>query len=190
MLLFNCLTVKICIQIKQFYNTINSCKQFLYAFSFFLTVKSTNNSRNNMPSVMYYNNNEKTTHQTTFLYFYDCIVGCLIVKTNAIANFLSNTTTKLNGMVSKIFTPKNPFTSSATRLATDIAATLRGCVHPILPRVPRPISAQYCVICVVLPEPVSPMTTSTWFSAMALISSRFSLAIGRFSRCSLIDDLV
>ena len=35
----------------------------------------------------------------------------------------------------------------------------------------------YCVIWVVLPEPVSPMTTRTWFSVTALISS-FWLGLG------------
>ena len=38
-------------------------------------------------------------------------------------------------------------TSSATRLATDIAATRRGCVQPILPFAVYPASAKYCVIC-------------------------------------------
>ena len=52
-------------------------------------------------------------------------------------------------------------TSSATRLATDMAATRRGCVQPILPRLVYPASARYCVICVVLPDPVSPITTRT-----------------------------
>jgi len=40
-----------------------------------------------------------------------------------------------------------PRTSSATRLATDIAATRRGCVQPILPFAVYPASARYCVIC-------------------------------------------
>ena len=31
---------------------------------------------------------------------------------------------------------------------------------------PYPSSFKYCVICVVLPEPVSPTTTTTWFSRM------------------------
>lgn len=59
--------------------------------------------------------------------------------------------------------PRRHPTSSATRLATDMAATRRGCVQPILSRSAYPASARYCVICVVLPEPVSPTTTRTWF---------------------------
>lgn len=51
--------------------------------------------------------------------------------------------------------------SSATRLATDMAATRLGCVHPMIPLLVKPISAMYCVICVVFPEPVSPITTNT-----------------------------
>ena len=54
--------------------------------------------------------------------------------------------------------------SSDTRLATDMAATRRGWVQPIFPLVVYPLSARYCVICVVLPEPVSPMTIRIWLS--------------------------
>ena len=42
--------------------------------------------------------------------------------------------------------PKSQPNSSATRFATDIAATLRGCVQPIMPLEVKPISAMYCVI--------------------------------------------
>ena len=42
--------------------------------------------------------------------------------------------------------PKSQPNSSATRFATLIAATRRGCVQPIMPRLVRPISAMYCVI--------------------------------------------
>ena len=59
--------------------------------------------------------------------------------------------------------PSRHPTSSATRLATDVAATRRGCVQPILPRSANPASAKNCVICVVFPDPVSPMTMSTGF---------------------------
>uniref|UniRef100_A0A0K2THR0 Uncharacterized protein n=1 Tax=Lepeophtheirus salmonis TaxID=72036 RepID=A0A0K2THR0_LEPSM len=54
--------------------------------------------------------------------------------------------------------PSKQPNSSATRLDTDIAATRRGCVHPILPLAVNPASAIYCVNCVVLPDPVSPTT--------------------------------
>jgi len=47
--------------------------------------------------------------------------------------------------------------SSATRAATLIAATLRGCVHPIFwPFLVYPCSCKYCGIWVVFPDPVSP----------------------------------
>ena len=68
-----------------------------------------------------------------------------------------------------------------------MAATRRGCVHPTMPREVKPASAMYCVIWVVLPEPVSPMTTRTWFSVTALISSFLSEKMGRLSRCSAME---
>jgi hypothetical protein len=49
----------------------------------------------------------------------------------------------------------------------------RGWVWPIMPATPRPSSRQIFGNCVVLPEPVSPHTITTGFSAMArAISSR------------------
>ena len=60
------------------------------------------------------------------------------------------------------------------RAATLRAAMRRGCVWPIIPATPRPSSRQIFGSCVVLPEPVSPQTTTTWFAAMAAaMSSRF-----------------
>src|SRR3954466_8235786 len=53
------------------------------------------------------------------------------------------------------------------RSATVRAAMRRGCVWAIAPRTPRPSSRQTFGICVVLPEPVSPATTTTWWSRMA-----------------------
>ena len=69
------------------------------------------------------------------------------------------------------FTPA----SSATRAETDIAATRRGCVHPIFwPSFANPASHMYCGICVVFPDPVSPTITTTWWSSTARIrSSRY-----------------
>mmetsp|Transcript_752 Transcript_752/g.2446 ORF Transcript_752/g.2446 Transcript_752/m.2446 type:complete len:231 (-) Transcript_752:1225-1917(-) len=84
--------------------------------------------------------------------------------------------------------PRRQPNSSATRFATDIAATRRGCVHPILPLEVYPLSARYCVICVVLPDPVSPMTTKTWLSFTAWMSSSRSLKIGSDSRCACIGS--
>ena len=88
-----------------------------------------------------------------------------------------------NRMAYPTSSPRRHPNSSATRLATDIAATRRGCVHPILPRLVYPASARYCVICVVFPEPVSPITTKTWLSFTALMSSSRSLKMGSDSRC-------
>mmetsp|Transcript_13828 Transcript_13828/g.42854 ORF Transcript_13828/g.42854 Transcript_13828/m.42854 type:complete len:204 (-) Transcript_13828:907-1518(-) len=66
-----------------------------------------------------------------------------------------------------------------------MAATRRGCVQPIIPRLVRPISAMYCVICVVFPEPVSPITTRHWWSRIAPHNSSRSPAMGSAARCSL-----
>ena len=74
--------------------------------------------------------------------------------------------------------------SSATLFATLIAATRLGCVHPMRPRDVYPLSARYCVICVVFPEPVSPITTNTWLSLTAWINSSRSLKMGSDSRCA------
>lgn len=60
--------------------------------------------------------------------------------------------------------PRRQPYSSDTLLATDMAATRRGCVQPIFPREVYPASARYCVIWVVFPEPVSPTTIKIWLS--------------------------
>ena len=57
--------------------------------------------------------------------------------------------------------PYGTFSSSATRRDTDAAATRRGCVQAIRPRVPEPAARHIFGIWVVLPEPVSPDSTST-----------------------------
>ena len=51
--------------------------------------------------------------------------------------------------------------SSATRAATLRAAIRRGCVWPIVPATPRPRSRQILGSWVLLPDPVSPQTTTT-----------------------------
>src|SRR5205823_3626807 len=53
------------------------------------------------------------------------------------------------------------------RSATVRAAIRRGWVWPIWPVTPRPSSRQIFGNWVVLPEPVSPATTTTWWSRMA-----------------------
>ena len=57
--------------------------------------------------------------------------------------------------------------SSAIRSATVRAAIRRGWVWPIMPATPRPSSRQIFGSWVVLPEPVSPATITTWWSRMA-----------------------
>ena len=59
-------------------------------------------------------------------------------------------------------------------LAVAVAANRRGCVCTILcPFKPRPSSRHIFGNCVVLPEPVSPHTITTWFAAIkCLISAR------------------
>src|SRR5437870_4561336 len=62
------------------------------------------------------------------------------------------------------------------RAATERAAMRRGCVWPMRPALPRPISSSIFGSCVVLPEPVSPQTMTTGFAATAAqISSRRAL---------------
>ena len=57
--------------------------------------------------------------------------------------------------------------SSATRSAIVRAATRRGWVWPISPSTPRPASRQSFGSCVLLPDPVSPATITTWWSRIA-----------------------
>ena len=61
--------------------------------------------------------------------------------------------------------------SSAIRSATLRAAIRRGWVCPIIPCTPRPSSRQIFGSWVVLPEPVSPATTTTWWSRIAAAMS-------------------
>ena len=69
--------------------------------------------------------------------------------------------------------PSGRSSSSAIRSATVRAAIRRGWVCPIRPRTPRPSSRAILGSCVVLPEPVSPATTTTWESrSAAAMSSR------------------
>eukprot|EP01139_Manchomonas_bermudensis_P013825 Amastigsp_a364174_5.p2 type:complete len:111 gc:universal Amastigsp_a364174_5:472-140(-) len=78
--------------------------------------------------------------------------------------------------------------SSATRCATDMAATRRGCVHAtILPSAVKPAFTSSCGIWVVLPDPVSPTSTVIWlFRIVSTTSSRCSHtgSVLRFSRIS------
>ncbi len=53
------------------------------------------------------------------------------------------------------------------RAATARAAMRRGCVWPMTPAMPRPASRQIFGSCVVLPEPVSPQTITTWWASIA-----------------------
>ncbi|KAM9915160.1 hypothetical protein OXX59_010631 [Metschnikowia pulcherrima] len=80
--------------------------------------------------------------------------------------------------------------SSETRFATDMAATLLGCVHAtslLVPSLARllvyPSSAKNCVICVVLPDPVSPTTTTIWFSAITFKSASRAWYAGKDRLC-------
>ena len=67
----------------------------------------------------------------------------------------------------------------ATKEATDVAAIRRGCVMPIVPRCPKPASRQIRGSCVVLPDPVSPATTTTWEERIARRISSFLPLMGR-----------
>ena len=63
--------------------------------------------------------------------------------------------------------PSGEASSSAIRAATLRAAMRRGWVWPIRPSTPRPNSKQIFGNWVDLPEPVSPQTTTAWWSRMA-----------------------
>ncbi|CFE03295.1 Uncharacterised protein [Bordetella pertussis] len=71
--------------------------------------------------------------------------------------------------------------SSAMRLATEVAARRRGWVWPIILRRPRPSSRQILGSWVVLPDPVSPLTMTTWWAAMARAISWRRALTGRSS---------
>ena len=57
--------------------------------------------------------------------------------------------------------PSGVFSSSAMRLATDVAAMRRGWVWPMIFLPPRPSAKAILGSWVVLPEPVSPQTMTT-----------------------------
>mmetsp|Transcript_12085 Transcript_12085/g.50869 ORF Transcript_12085/g.50869 Transcript_12085/m.50869 type:complete len:242 (-) Transcript_12085:533-1258(-) len=84
--------------------------------------------------------------------------------------------------------PRRSLRSSATRCATLIAAIRRGCVHTmdVSPPLPASIasSSRNCGSCVVLPQPVSPLTTTTWCDATASSKRAFASKAGSFRRKS------
>mmetsp|Transcript_3940 Transcript_3940/g.14150 ORF Transcript_3940/g.14150 Transcript_3940/m.14150 type:complete len:218 (+) Transcript_3940:1766-2419(+) len=80
-------------------------------------------------------------------------------------------------------------TSSATRAATLMAATLLGCVHPIFPSLLNPVSWRYCGIWVLFPLPVSPTMMRTWYSSTALRRSSRYWKIGRLALVAAILSL-
>jgi hypothetical protein len=69
--------------------------------------------------------------------------------------------------------------SSATRSAIDRAAMRRGWVWPIQASVPRPSSRQSLGSWVLLPDPVSPATITTWCAEIAASRSSRRSAMGR-----------
>lgn len=87
-----------------------------------------------------------------------------------------------------ISSPTRHPTSSATRVATLIAATRRGCVQPTIFRPFSPASTMYCVSCVVFPLPVSPTTIRIWFSRIARTSTSRIAKTGSWRRCSASDS--
>ncbi|CAM5630580.1 hypothetical protein SAURM35S_09920 [Streptomyces aurantiogriseus] len=74
----------------------------------------------------------------------------------------SGFTWSVNRTFQPTVSPSGVFSSSATRSATVRAAIRRGWVCPIMPWTPRPSSRQIFGIWVVLPDPVSPATMTTW----------------------------
>ena len=82
----------------------------------------------------------------------------------------------VNRTLQPTWAPTSTPSSSAIRSLTVRAAIRRGWVCPIIPSTPRPSSRQILGSWVVLPEPVSPATITTWWSRMsAAISSRTAL---------------
>ena len=72
--------------------------------------------------------------------------------------------------------------SSATRRATETAATRRGCVHATASPPARPASCAYCGSCVVFPEPVSPTTISVSRARISATSRSRENAMGNEAR--------
>ncbi len=86
---------------------------------------------------------------------------------------VSGPVSSLNLILHPTSLPHSTPSSSATRFDTLIAATRRGCVHPIIPRASGSASRHIFGNCVVFPDPVSPASTTTGFSRIAAtISSR------------------
>jgi len=81
-------------------------------------------------------------------------------------------------------TPSPSFTpsSSATRCATAIAATRRGCVTThTRPPSHQPASCTYCGICVVLPQPVDPTRMTVVKVLRAYLRTRFRRPAAEFA---------
>ena len=107
-------------------------------------------------------------------------VGLRLGEQDAVGHQLDPTvrgrTCRGSGFCTPTPAPTCVFNSCASRVATERAASRRGCVWPIRPRAPRPRSRQIFGNCVVLPEPVSPQTITTWFFAISsAMSARRSL---------------
>ncbi len=77
--------------------------------------------------------------------------------------------------------PRPTPSSSAMRAATARAAMRRGWVSVMHPSTPRPASMQIFGSWVVLPEPVSPATTTTWWEASAARTRSRACATGSSS---------
>ena len=82
--------------------------------------------------------------------------------------------------------PMRSHRSCATRSATAMALSLRGCVMMTEHSPPRPartaFSKTYCGTCVVLPQPVAPLTTDARPFSMHSSTSRRMPCAGRSSR--------
>lgn len=102
------------------------------------------------------------------------------VKWKAYLIFVFGLVSSSNRMEYPTCSPSWTSISSATRLATDMAATRRGCVHAtMVPGAPHPVSNMNCGICVVFPEPVSPTRIVVWCCCTMVMKSDLACHTGK-----------
>ena len=107
-----------------------------------------------------------------------CCISASSMPSVIILTRVSATVSSVNRILHPTSLPQVTPSSSAMRRETDNAATRRGCVHAMRPYTPRPASRHILGSCVVLPEPVSPVTMTTGCPRRVSSISSFFAAIG------------